>query len=148
MAAPTLVCINPRIGLSQQFLSDLLTTAIEGGSNYWLAADKVLRAGKDTHTGLDNLSPLQVLGVRDAETGEAFDRDNYAPGWVPAVSHPHVTLDTITKGIEQLFKGPPLVSIAGDVYRAILTNGAEGGYDAGDADVILQLGLFGQVVYG
>lgn len=140
------VFIHPRIALGQQFLSGILTTAIEGGSNYWLACERIQRAGKGTHKGMDNLSPLRIADAFDVETGEAFDASNYAAGWVPANDRPDITLDTIVKGIEQMFKGD--VTMRGHVYRAILTNGQEGDYDAADADVILQLGLFGQVVYG
>jgi hypothetical protein len=121
-----------------QFLTDVLTTAVEGGINYWAAV-----------SGYQWDVPLGQAHVDVWETEETDD--DYGTHW-PDTYFPHrVTVDTIAKGIGILVaerKGHSPASYWHQFVLANRTNGEEGDYDAGIADDILQAGIFGKVVYG
>lgn len=125
---------RPRTDKRKEFLTDLLTTAVEGGINYWAG---VIRYKWDTDTG----TALGEAFVDLYETEEAYDKK---PEDIEVF---HVTIDTIAHGIgilrEKHAHYPPKA-----FWEADRTNGEDGDYDAGDADAILQAGLFGEVVYG
>lgn len=102
----------------EEFLDDVLTTAVEGGVQYWCM-------------------------VRQGE-GDAYLLIDHEDG-----QRHKVNIETIARGWG-LYKGE---SISGQDYgkQAMLanqTNGEDGDYDADVADIVLQLGLFGKVVYG
>lgn len=115
-----------------QFLSDVMTTAVEGGINYWAAVSEY-------RWDLDKYTPEQVgVTVYDQEDDDWPEEGR------------RVDLDVIARGIGVLKKaggcGDP------DYWKQFLladrTNGEDGDYDAGMADCILQAGLLGEVVYG
>src|SRR5699024_2119234 len=119
-----------------QFLVDALSTAVEVGVSYWGAAIHV-----EDHTGTtpdgDNLDPLGSGGncyaatIYDLETGHERT----------------VNLDTIALGAARLAAS----AVAGDRVNAFRvanrTNGARGDIDADNADMALQMGLFGAIIY-
>lgn len=130
--------VSVEVELSPQFLADVLTTAVEGGITYWATLAQVYRAKDGDPLPLDDLS---VYGVDVHEEDDG--------GHV----HRAVTLDTVHTGIHRIVSGS--VEIAPSLRHVIA--GAVLGYgegpDAGDidadaADVIVQAGLFGEVVYG
>ncbi|HIW69751.1 MAG TPA: hypothetical protein H9878_16825 [Candidatus Dietzia merdigallinarum] len=119
-----------------QFLVDVLSTAVEVGVSYWGAATHV-----EDHTGTtpdgDNLDPLGSGGncyaatIYDLETG-----------------HEHtVNLDTIALGAARLAASAVAGDRVHDFRVANRTNGARGDIDADDADMALQMGLFGAIIY-
>jgi hypothetical protein len=124
--------------LSPQFLSDILVTAVEGGINYWArVAEPVFAPHPDNrHNRL-----LVAVKVTDVDGGRDFQRLD-------------LTLKEIHQGIASLFDvnsdtayaaRPDIVE---SVRLAVETGQDAGEIDAEGADVIVQVALFGEVVYG
>lgn len=120
----------------EEFLSDILTTAIEGGINDWAAV---------TEYRWDGLAFRDYFAVIvDAENDED-----------PDFPETRITIDTIAKGIG-VIKGfdykPNYFGDRGAYWNQFLladrTNGDDGDYDAIVADWIVQAGIFGEIVYG
>ena len=110
----------------QQFLADILATAIEGGINHWADVDAT-----DTDVFGRQYTSARIL---DREDGSEFGTMHI------------VDLDTIAHGLTEL--------VASDEYpftelrKANRTSGGEGDYDAADADAIVQFGLYEHIIYG
>lgn len=133
------------VPLPDQFLADVLTTAVEGGITYWVErADSVERAGRDD-PAFEHLSVLAVHGIVCIEghaEGQQLDVD----------------LDTVARGISLLLgpDSPVNATIRRYVQYALddLRRGgddatyAAGHIDADAADCIVQAGLFGEVAFG
>jgi hypothetical protein len=119
----------------EQFLKDVLITAVEGGINYWSAVSEY-----DPDNGTVRVHEYHP------DTGET--ENGYAKEGVL------VTLDTIAKGIGVIerdsvrFRFAHVGGYWGEFWKANRTNGENGDYDAGIADCIVQAALFGEVVYG
>lgn len=124
--------MNPR----DQLMLDLFTTALEGGIGYW--------------------SKCSEYKWRDAEA-----RDD--PSWYWATIHemgddeepfedwPVHRIDhgVMEKGYAQACAGwRDKISWSTDKPPIVIDDDTDWDYDAGDADVIVQLGLFGDVRYG
>jgi hypothetical protein len=126
-------------------LIDVFTTACEGGINYWAGF-------KSYHWCLDNSGSLDKMDYENFEAKIVFfDERNYEP----------VTInrEAIERGIDELAK-----RLVGNDFRlnnyhtiAILELwkivNAEGNldyldFDADTADLIVQHGLFGEIIYG
>ena len=144
MATHTLA-INLQV--SDDTLAGILTTAIEGGTGYWLTFRHLQRD--------EELNVLEAVHVRDAETGKRFDAENFAPGIDPVNV---ITLQTVRLGLERILSPtyalPSHATPHASFVAAILSElrdpeDSAGVYiDASVADVIIQMGLFGQVVFG
>lgn len=114
----------------EKFLADILTTCIEGGSHYWLAAVLEIERG-------EGLRVLSARLVADDDEDEAV------------LSHGRtVDLKTIEAGIAK--SKDRNVQLGRHVRKAILFADVEeeADLDSSEADCVLQLGLFGEVVYG
>lgn len=106
-----------------RFLADVMTTAIEGGINYWASIDQIGTVE----------DPDEILGWRydaahlvDLEDGEEYS----------------INLDTINRGLNRILAKHP------EGRRADSIRDMDAGdLDANDADVIVQYGLFGELVY-
>jgi hypothetical protein len=107
----------------KQFLADILTTAIEGGINYWSRTLKY--KWKDTPT-----EPTAV--IRD-EDGSKYD----------------LSIETVAKGIGLIVRGEVHLNTAmvESIKRANRENEAAD-LDAWDADAIIQAAVLGELVYG
>lgn len=115
--------------MNQQLLKDTLTTAVEGGIGYWLAAGTVERDEEGNAIALRN--------CRDAEDSSSLFDD--------------ITLDTVKRGIDELRMHAELAAARYNkaVIEALADPENSGVFiDADVADVIVQVGLFGEVVYG
>jgi hypothetical protein len=111
----------------EQFLRDILCTAAEGGIGYWCDWKSTTRANKDGDY-------LALHGCHDAEGGAKFK---------------DITVETIRLGIERILSGS--VKVRSDLVAQVATGNAfneAGDIDADGADVIVQAGLFGEIVYG
>lgn len=117
--ATTSVPIGTTIEVNDTRLSDIFTTAIEGGINYWAEVREYKWDVMPVTT-----FHAQIVELDDGATPLTID------------------ITTITKGL----------SLYAERYGLGLLQGVvdedDGDFDAGDADVIVQLGLFGEVVYG
>lgn len=112
--------------VDDEFLKDVLVTAVEGGINDWARIKRVHPHGED---------------YTSAEIAPAYESDEFNPCTID--------LGTIITGIERALEpSAPLNSdILGDILRAVLSNDA-GHIDATDADAIVQLAVHGELVYG
>lgn len=126
----------------EEFLADVITTAVEGGTGYWAAV---------THYQYeyDGILCLAVgKGAEGPRKGEGtratiVDEDDGA-------TH-EITVETIARGIGLIARGECQYATAEDYVRRIAAASREndaGEIDAGDADNIVQAGLFGKLVYG
>ena len=119
--------------ISDQVAGDVLTGALEGGIGYWSAASMIWRGGLDG--AVDDLTVTSVR-LSDAEGEDAFK---------PVV----VDVEAVRRGIELVatpdFKAAKVHKAAA---RALLAGDEEYDYDAGDADVIVQAAVFGEIVFG
>lgn len=127
-----------------QFLADLFTTAMEGGIGYWSSASSYhIWIDGDSTKGEDLLG--FYADITDDEQGGDYrvNRRIIARGWRklsthrdpdPASPEHRTWRDSLNWSSEK----PPVVwSVE-----------AEWDFDASDADMILQLGLLDDVVYG
>lgn len=130
IADTDLELIMPTLSEAQiTFLKDVIIGAVEGGTGYWAVARKY-----------------------NPEKGyvELADEEELADGrqeWLV------VTPEVIYNGLHQLSKArvnPRIATAIGKAW-AEATDGdvyAAGMLDADDADVLTQIGLFGEIVYG
>lgn len=109
----------------EQFLQDLLVTAVEGGIDYWANFQSIVKITKED----------DYIGWW-YESVNIIDEDNESY----VINH-----ETIVKGINLLVKRNAERDKA--LILANRTNGDEGDFDALDADKIVQFGLFGELVY-
>jgi hypothetical protein len=114
-----------------QLLHDLFTTGLEGGIGYWCWC-KSYRWSTDGGSTPDLHGFRAVICDPEEETDHVVDRKVVAKGYRLATHEWRDKLAWSSSG------KPPLV----------ITDDTDWDFDAGDADMIVQLGLFGEVVYG
>lgn len=129
-----------------QFLLDVFCTALEGGIGYWSEcsayhwmigppADDIERPSLQDHAGFyaDIVELYELTNPDDDDSGtrHRINRVVMADGLRRAAT---VWRDQLRWSTEP----PPLV----------VTDDTDWDFDAGDADMIVQLGLFGEVRYG
>ena len=114
-----------------QFLADILSTALEGGINYWATVDTIERVD----------APEDILGWR-YDTARILDHQD---GSDFGTMHT-IDLDTVAHGLTLMADD---TNPRFDALRtADRTNGERGDFDAGDADATIQLGLYEHIIYG
>ena len=105
------------VNVDDQLILDILTTSMEGGSNYWIESCNLDRDEND----------LSVMKAEiHTKDGENFVADK----------------NTIISGIKMMLNSDNnyLVGIALNIIL-------QEDYDAGDADAAIQYGLFKELVY-
>lgn len=117
----------------EQFLSDVIVTAIEGGIGYWAVCLQYQYEGKVV------VSDFQYLGGGTRATISPIDTEGIYM----------ITPNTIAHGIAVLQADSTVcaASLRDKILAASRENDA-GEIDSEAADVIVQAGLFGEVVYG
>lgn len=118
------------------FLANVLVTAVEGGVGYWSYARRYEWEEDDQ----DNLTSASV---ELAVIGDADDarEDGRKITWMP------VDLDTIARGVRRILaKGFSSVRFESITFGS--KENDAGAIDSDDADLIVQVGLFGEAVYG
>lgn len=111
--------------VSEQLLADLLVTAAEGGSNYWASFTEPRPAGGE------------YVSVHVTE---------HAPhSRTPRVSRRVGVLDML-EGLRNLSRAVGRSGFPAAVKH--LNDALEEDYDATTADVVLQMALFDEVIYG
>ena len=117
--------VTTTLHLTDEFLRDVLTTAIEGGVTYW---------SRVTEYQWDNPNPNQVYAV----LVDIAEYNDHEP------EEHRITLATVVTGIERILARPQLrQGLAAHIFAL-----DAGEIDADDADVIVQMGLFNEVTYG
>lgn len=129
-----------------QFLADILTTAVEGGISYWAT---VLEYDVDAYLKTSDPATLRVK-LTESEWLDDEDDDTVHT----------VTIDTIATGVNKIAeaKAEEIAYLPERHQQAVTAASrendfcpADGRYsdiDAGVADTILQVAVFGKVVYG
>jgi hypothetical protein len=126
----------------KEFLHSIFTTALEGGIGYWSQASTyhwMLPAPKGQEWGADDLDGFYAI-VHEWDE----DEGDYAKN----KGH-RIDRAVIQKGLNALIDGK--ARAREDIVKTIMLANREN--DAGDidseiADVIVQVGLFGEIVYG
>jgi len=118
------------VELDDQFLGDIMTTALEGGIGYWSACSKVKR-----------LEDLTIVSCLIHEITD--DESDYEEKGVP------LTLKDIGRGLQLLLSGYVGVNstVLGYISRGVAEQDA-GHIDADAADAIVQAALLGDIKYG
>lgn len=119
-----------------EFLNDVLITAVEGGIGYWSQVSAYRWSDGEGE-------PLEVASVIVHEMND--DDDGYKPEGVT------VTSADIGRAIGKLMDKNVELSVHRDyrarIFSASMANEA-GDLDAGDCDIIMQVAVLGNVVYG
>ena len=123
--------------VTNQFLADILTTAVEsGGISYWVEeAHEVRRNGPRTRPGsIGNVDgdSITFISVSDGESDRA-----------------DVGLESIAQALGKIAMGEVKISpdLRASITRAMLDDDC-GEIDAEAADVIVQVAALGEIVYG
>ena len=113
--------------LNMQDIDDIMACALEGGINYWCSEAKVIGEYLGEYAS-EQISRGGILELYDTEDDEVylFDIKKFIQGFEAWVEN----------GYD--FNGA--VSANGKVDTSLI--------DAGDADTIIQLALFDEIVYG
>jgi hypothetical protein len=135
--------MTKRTAERETFLADIVTTAVEGGMNYWAQTSGYRWYSLSLPDGGGSADPSPAGG------GNAYAKVHEF-GDEPKVIKVHdLTIETVAKGIGILKK--PETEISPYLRRTLLgadTENDAGEVDAEGADVLVQLGLFGEIVYG
>lgn len=125
MSTTTSVTIQVKHTIDRQRLEDLLVTAFEGGSNYWIARAEPLRSGRRDlyEAAFDGGVNIYISAERgDPRSGEKY----------------RLNLSNMERGLQ----------VMADKHPRHMADILAGNDDATTGDVFLQLCLFGDVVYG
>jgi hypothetical protein len=117
--------VQAKLTISEQAISDIAVTAIEGGIGYWSAI-------KD----YDYTNPKNYGVLYPTE-----DEEDFKPT--------KLTSDLIFKGVQQILRGD--VQICKEYRQSILlaiVSDDMGEIDSGVADAIVQVGMFNRIYFG
>jgi len=124
----------------ERFLADILTTAVEGGINYWSAVSDYQWFSETLGASRPGISRMSDTRVR---VHEMNDDGDYASEGVL------VTLGTIARGVNLILRGevPIRQDMVSDIREGSRENDA-GYIDADGADCIVQAAILGELRYG
>jgi len=120
------------MNITDQNIDDIICTAFEGGINYWCRCANV--ADADWH-GAEYASDVVSRG------GTLFVIDDEDPK-----RELLLTKEKMIASIPIVFQR--VMDKRGAGRRSSLEEWLDGEYDAGDADMIIQQALFGEIIYG
>lgn len=124
--------MNATISITDRQVADLLCSAFEGGSNYWITAMTIRKGKHDGRPWGDEYTPTYIAAP--FSTGGAVEID-------PGEGDPIVTLD-----LAALQRG---VFVMANRWPQHFANAlSESNADAETGDVFLQCCLFGDIIYG
>jgi hypothetical protein len=125
-----------------EMCSDYLSIAIEGGINYWAKGRKFVRATEGQLEGC--YLSCELHGDATGE-GDAFPKGDPRNGWIPIdIAKIYATCARIIDPtLPKLCADHIIKDIRDNWFDAELCRG-----DAETADVVVQVALFGEVVYG
>lgn len=130
-----------------QLAADILTTAVEGGSGYWSCVSDIERA--------EDLTVISVKVHEEADADEPAIQGHQQFGIygslpsgdykVEGVAVTYVDMIAAMKRIAASEVDQISREIA---FERMLVSPEDADYDADDADVVLQVAVLGEVVYG
>lgn len=144
----------------KQFLHSVFVTAVEGGINYWSECEEY-------HWHLDGTAPVginmpaddldgfyAIISPPEAEgewgVNEAFVSEEGKEQAITETQSLRIDINVIERGANMLV-GKVLEGEFNGYFKqfveAWLSDGDNGDYDASVADIVVQLGLFGEEVY-
>jgi hypothetical protein len=139
--------LSVEIKYDDQFLEDILVTAFEGGSNYWIDHIEYITQAKKPKDAARSEWAFQVIknggevGIYVInESGEPVDPNE---GFAPL--HISDLICGVQKFVKDAHKRNSLNCVG--MFDSDLNLDA-GNFDADMADCVLQFALFGEVVYG
>lgn len=116
-----------------QLIFDLFTTAIEGGINYWATVESYHWQNEDVEDHIGFYADIhETEAEHPSQRNWRIDRHRMVRGYVLAAG---------------LWRNKISWS-SGEKPPRVVTDDTDWDFDAGDADVIVQLGLFEEVIYG
>lgn len=135
----------------EQFLGDIITAAVEGGTGYWAQVSQYQWLDRFSVTlGVAETAEISVsVGQRQGEQTRAtlHEMNDDETGY--KAEGLNLTLDAVATGIGRIVRGD--VAINANLRKLIGQASREndaGNIDADAADVIVQAALLGDVVYG
>ena len=131
-----------------QLVEDVIVTALEGGSNYWywikidehwfeVAKRYDIQLAKNENPPRTSANPVTIRISNALLNVENFSMNVYD------LEDPDERLGALSK--ESFVKGCELCAVK---YPNVWANLLTGNYDANDADVLFQLAVMGDVVFG
>jgi hypothetical protein len=128
----------------EEFLTDILVTAVEGGIGYWSQAGNYRHSGPVEGRGVT----LYIYDVYESEVklDVINDEDLIDPDQVVV----RVTLADIEEGIRRILYEDDFKA-SGQLLVAVLepsVNNDAGEIDADTADIIVQAAVFGEIMFG
>ena len=112
--------IKIKIKVTNQDISDILVTAFEGGINYWCGKVETIKGSTNIDDIVEQITSGGAVILHDSESEEYW-----------------------TFGIKSFKRG-----LRAFLKKNNLNEIDTGMIDADDADEIIQVGLFGKMVYG
>lgn len=152
-----------RTDARKKFLHCVFTTALEGGIGYWSVCDEyhwskpglinggsggdlvddldgfyaTIESNDEDGWGITKKEPVTILGT----TFDSWEYDNQL----------RIDIDVIERGsnmlVEKVLSGEFTNDYLLQFVQAWISDGDNGDYDCSGADLVVQLGLFGEVVY-
>jgi hypothetical protein len=127
--------------ITEEFIEAMLVTALEGGSNYWywLDGEELNKWHKEKQPLVTSMiefiseSPDNEVIIYDAEEFDGEDVGKESDSYLGVISQA-----SIKKGTKKFLNEYPAS------YKAAIDET----YDAGDADIWMQLVVMDEVVYG
>lgn len=120
--------------ITQEMISDLIITALEGGSNYWYMIEKKITPKDWTWNTMPEIAPKHYIGDYPMNTGGGLvistleeDEENKT-----------LNLKSIKQGLE----------IMAEKYPKHFSDMLEENTDGDTGDVFLQCCLYGDIIYG
>lgn len=140
--------VNVPIKLTSQEIADIVTTAFEGGSNYWIVTVDVCRHYASGWHCERNLVRAKIKAGIELHEGPMYSLwkfwENDSNGYMIDFDEDEdivLTAEKVVKGLQAMAQTWAFVPA---IERLLVS----GQYDADDADLALQFALFGEVVYG
>lgn len=139
--------------ISDEFLSHVLETAVEGGCSYWadVSAEYASESSSGSSKGINDFDVSDY--VEDEDEDEDEDAPFYTAASFLASKDPTqggtIDLEGIADAIERIAAGEVEVAPAiREVIIAAVEDDDASDIDAEAADCIVQIGLFDEIVYG
>jgi hypothetical protein len=131
--------ITMSIDISDQFLADVLTTAVEQGIGDWAVCSEINRCVDGD--GYDQYTIVSAV-IHDREFIDSDGDDE------PEFPMTKITTDTVALGMQRLMSGD--IFVADDIASQISTSVREADCDIDSlaADCIIQAGMLNKIVFG